>query len=296
MLPCGQAFRLIGLLAFLALILLAPTGLKADQEDSLRLCAGQPDGWYHDFALQLQEALSGGAGRISVIPTEGTLDNLNRLRDGLCDAALSQGDALFLGQSTFGLGRLKVEVPVPLQREYLHLMCRTDSGIKSFQDLLRRPEGRRVVTAGPGSGSFATWRALSLLEDRMKRIRSEAVGGDGLAASLTGEDRDDCVALVARVGTEFILQLERDVPQLRLVPFDLLSLNDAEDVYGRIFTSRQIARGSYSALQSGFADRAIETVAVQAYLVIGKQWGRSNRAFALALRQAAAKLTREAAQ
>ena len=54
-----------------------------------------------------------------------------------CDAGIAQIDAYLVYQDAHRNERLKVRSPHYLYDEFVHLVCRRNSGIESIQDLLK---------------------------------------------------------------------------------------------------------------------------------------------------------------
>ena len=72
-------------------------GTPVEAAETVRLCTGSPGKTYVKVGQKLADLapqLTAGALKIEIVPTGGSLDNLNRALAGECDAFITQGDAL----------------------------------------------------------------------------------------------------------------------------------------------------------------------------------------------------------
>lgn len=107
---------------------------------SARIATGAPNGVFHQLGARLAEAYEKRTEKLlEPVPTEGSVENLERLKSGDVDLAIFQGGA----GSMAGLSGL-----APLHPEMAHIVARTNREIDSVYDL----EGKRIIIGPPGSG------------------------------------------------------------------------------------------------------------------------------------------------
>jgi len=120
--------------------------------------------------------------RCSVESTGGSVYNINALRDGTLDVAVTQSDwqyHAYKGTSIFSAqGPFKeMRSLFSLHTEAFTLVVREDSGIKKLDDLV----GKRVNLGNPGSGNRATMEVLMQAKKWTKdnfKVASELKGSE----------------------------------------------------------------------------------------------------------------------
>lgn len=114
----------------------------------IRIATAPSGGLYHKFAETLAPRIESETQRsVTLVETEGTGDNYDRLLEGQVDLAILQSGATPLE----GLAAL-----APLYRDVVFLVARVGSGIGEFRDLA----DRRVAVGLPHSGMRASAMAL----------------------------------------------------------------------------------------------------------------------------------------
>lgn len=160
-----------------ALLLLSACG--AERETPVRLAAGEPGGFFWEFAGLLAAAADrSGAPPIRPLRSGGSDENLDALADGSAELALSLRDAAVERASPLltALGCV--------YENYFQVAVRADSGITTVADL----RGRVVSVGAPGSGatrlSERVLTAAGLRPDRDLRPVRQTMreSGDALAA------------------------------------------------------------------------------------------------------------------
>jgi len=149
---------IVSIPAFLRLavisLLIIPAAHGALQAAELRIAAGDRDGVYRGLAEAVCSAVVADqpASTCSVLETTGSVDNLNRLKDGQADFALVQADVLFFatnGVPTFGNGQSlpALQALASLDEETLTIVVRQDDGAPTLPEL----RGKRVGVASSGT-------------------------------------------------------------------------------------------------------------------------------------------------
>jgi TRAP-type uncharacterized transport system substrate-binding protein len=144
------------------------------------LLSGIPEGKYHELATRLAERASRGHGRIAVVSTEGSVDNISRLaRQERCIATFA-----FVQDGTPVPSDVRVEVLGRLpQPESLLLLTRRDRAFATFADL----RGASIGIGPEGSGT--AYLMLRLFKDQDLAA---------LDVRLSHHERPEQVELVAR--------------------------------------------------------------------------------------------------
>jgi uncharacterized protein len=153
----------------LATAVLAAGGcMRGGPSASLRLAAGERGGLYLAFAELLAERIRVRYPDIDVevVPTEGSVDNLARLRAGDVDMGLSLADVA--EQDRAGLADAAPQAVARVYENYLQVVVRDSAGIQQLSDL----QGRRVSIGAAGSGAAATSRVLFDTADLTSRIQA----------------------------------------------------------------------------------------------------------------------------
>jgi TRAP transporter TAXI family solute receptor len=246
---------------------------KAPEKPVVRFATGQSGGWYNK-AGDIFKGL-GVAKNLDVqlIPTSGSLDNLNLLAEGKADLALVQSDALALMQKKQPDKKM-VSEQAELYVEYAQLIANRDGGVTALKDLDSR---KHFVYVGPkGSGTAITWEGLCEQDPRLKRI---LVKYDDYGKCLI-EVRKNPKALMMFVGalnSEWLKLAEQEAERsgkLRLVAIQDSQFADKVDKHGnKIYKFVEIPSDIYPALQKGWLfSGAVKTLGVQAVLVLRTEW------------------------
>ncbi len=268
--------RIVVRLALLLVIAAVPLLPASAGAATLRLCTGSPGKTYikvGEKLAELAERLTMGGLEIEVLPSKGSIDNLNRTLAGECDAFVAQGDAVaFFASAVDRTIADKVEIMGELYKELGLLLCRRGSGIDDLDEV-----GSRTVAAGSmGSGSLATILVLqTIAPDLYGDIKVYPANGfEGALAVLEG--KAECVFDVIAPQSDLIRALndnERTGAQLYFAEIDNDDLEDFEiggkQIY-RIVTFDDELYGNLST----FGDP--ETLAIAAVLGVSKTFLEAN--------------------
>ncbi len=143
-----------GPLAFLAvgLLVVAYWWLNPNPPKTITLATGPAQSAYEAFGMRYQEALAVDGIQVVLLPTEGSSDNLQLLRNGQVDAAFVRGGTSALepddANALVSLGSLFVEPVWVFYRTEAALRLTRKPQIES----LRQLQGWRVNVGSPGSG------------------------------------------------------------------------------------------------------------------------------------------------
>ena len=248
------------------------TGATAHADD-LSLCTARADGNYYAAGEAIRSRLNADRLRLELLETAGSVDNLNKLARGECDAAIVQLDAYLVYQEANRRKRLELTRPNYLYEEYVHLVCRRDGGIESIEDLTGGAAKPAVMIGEPGSGSAATWRYFTLLDPSYESVATREIGGMQALAELRKPDSATCMIFVSGLHSPFSAAVNGAGDSLTIVPVDDPDLDEARFAGERIYKFRRIPAGTYPALESG---GKLETLTVGATLFVTQRWAAEH--------------------
>lgn len=242
-------------LALLVLFMHAPLSLAGD---SLRIATGSETGTYHRFGRDMADVAKEEGLTISVVESEGSMDNITMMELGRADIAIVQSDVL---EKIYKLKPQIAEhlrVIFPLYNEEVHILAQRS--INSIGDLKRR----KVATGGKGSGTYMTLSTL-LFRNFVGKLTevTDISASDATIAVLTGEL--DAVAYVAGKPVTVFKNLEKmakDPRHQRLLGGVHFIPISYDEMYRDYYVASNIGPGDYSWL-----DRTTPTLGVRALLV-----------------------------
>jgi TRAP transporter TAXI family solute receptor len=205
----------------------------------VRLASGEHGGLYLAFAELVAKQVNVSYPDMSVeaISTEGSVDNLARLRSGEADLGLALADVVERDLAT-GPGATAPVAVARVYENYLQVVVRDSTPAHELSDL----EGHRVSIGPGGSGAAATSEVLfdaAGLRDRvdMQRYRLH----EGLVRLADGGV--DALVWSGGVPTPAISELDAQVP-LRMLDIGPLAAPMAQ-LSGYPFLVRQVPTGDY---------------------------------------------------
>lgn len=175
-------------------------GIAEPARGTVVISAGNTTGVYYAWSQQLAEQLrvTNPRLKVQVNRSGGSIDNLQRLRDGTADLALTTVDATEstaradLSPTATDVQDAASALRVPLQAlgriydDYVQVVVRADSELRSVADLA----GKRVAVGEPGSG-------VALIADRVLQAASISVAERdlGVADGMTALNRREIDAV-----------------------------------------------------------------------------------------------------
>ncbi len=244
---------------------------KKPEKPVLRVATGNPGGWYQKYG----EMLKNKADSIDVqlIPSGGSLDNLRMLAENKADMAIVQSDVLAFMQP----GDKVVTEQTTLYAEYAQLIANRNSGIKSLKDIDPR---KNVVFIGPkGSGTALTWQGLAEQNEFYKKIPVRYADYSEALAEVEKNPKA-LMMFVGGLSSDILKMAEQHAEKsgkLRLIEFDDKKLLSKADQHGnQIYKLAEIKSNIYPELQRGwFFSGSVDTLAVQAVLVLRTDWAKT---------------------
>jgi TRAP transporter TAXI family solute receptor len=250
-------------------------GVLAEQAP-VNLCTGGPEGNYFATGRDIAAHASPKFVKVSVVQTEGSMDNMQRLARSECGAAIVQSDAYLVYQTRHRDRPVEVTRNRFLYAEFVHLVCRRDAKVASIGDLLANP-GRHKILVGPEeSGSAVTWRAFTILDRRFSQMPAENVGGEAALNRVLG-GQAQCMFFVAGLGSKLGKDVDRAGKDLQLVPITEDVLRNAQFGSTTLYETRHIPRNSYRNLEAGLPEDGVATLTVAATLIIDRRWADRYR-------------------
>ena len=260
-------------------VMLAPEVVEAVTRPKLRLCTGSRQGNYFTWGQRVR-SLSVAFVDVDVIETAGSVDNLDRLARGECDAASVQRDAhASYGEDHPGSATQFVRIDPPVAIEGVHLICSRQSKVLSITDL--DPKQHIVLVGSYGSGSATTWQEFARMDpDHLGKVEARQ-GGDNQNLTLVATNaRYDgkvtaCMVYVASKKTEFVRKAESDRRLVLAHAWDSRLENRLDPGEGHIYIAAYFGADTYPALSSGQGNY-VNTAGVYTDLLLATTWKDAN--------------------
>lgn len=249
-----------------------------DTKPVIKMCTGAKDRNYYNVAKIIGRDIA--SARIEPIVTAGSADNLERLENGSCDAAIVQRDAYWNHVDINPASKLDFTRIMSPYSEVVHLVCNRQSGVEKLSDLNSK---HTILIGESGSGSEVTWKNVVAENERYATVRIENVDG-AIAKTRVASGDADCLLSVSGLKTQFMTDINRlaGTTKLDLVEwddFDILSLNDPAG--NAVYTQYQLAANTYSNLQMDNWTHRIsvdtDTVIVPADVIVSNKWIAQNK-------------------
>lgn len=221
-------------------------GAASAEPTHVKFCTG-PEGGNYDFTgIQVAQQARGSV-HVDLVRTKGSMDNLDNIVSGACDAAIVQSDAhgVYLKQHPGTL--LNIERGRVLYPEYAHLVCNKSAGLSKITGLHK---GMTVLVGPNGGGSSVTWDSFRLADPkRYDEIATLPIGGKrGLGLVDDGKDAT-CMLYVAGLAAGSMNEADAFAEtsgHLVLVPTDDSDVAKLHDPKGRtVYESSSIPSGTY---------------------------------------------------
>jgi uncharacterized protein len=217
----------------------AACNIRTEPGGHLRLAAGDPGGLYLAFAEILAKQMQTRYPDITVdvLPTEGTVENLARLRSGDVDLGLALADVAERDRAD-GAAGTSPQAVARVYENYLQVIVRESAAAKQLSDIA----GMRVSIGPAGSGAAATSEVL--FEAAGLRGRVEMVNyrlRDGLARLADGGI--DALVWSGGVPTPAIAELDEKLP-LRMLDIGPMAAPMSR-LAGYPYAVRRVPSGGY---------------------------------------------------
>ena len=239
----------------------------AQQNNTIKIATGHENGVYYTVAGK--EISRQCKFQIELIPTKGSIENLELLRDGKVDAAIIQYDAM-IGS---GITGLEIKLIGTLYPEYVHMIVKQNSEISNVTQL--NPNKHKIAIGRIGSGTRVTWNTFCSLDEFYKKIPT--VSEDGVEALVSLEAGDiDAVLMVTGLRHGNIMRANNKPAVFKLLPVNDWDFNNAKVKNDRVYNFTEITHTSYPNLFPGIFNSSVETIMVNSVLVTKIDWVREN--------------------
>ena len=207
--------------------------------------------------------------KVMVAETRGSYQNLELLASGKIDAALVQSDAFKL----YGEQHPKADlssVQGTMYQEYAHLIVNRKSGIEELDDL---KAGKNTVLVPSGSGMEVTWKNIVKSDSKYAGIRTENLSGNTALLRVTSNPNAVMFVTIS-LGSRILANAKKHKKDLMIVAVDDSDLLKIKDQWGNtVYTKAELSAKNYKGLiEDGWLSDTINTVALNAVLVLSKKW------------------------
>lgn len=245
----------------------------------VRFCTG-PEGGNYDFSGIQVKRQAQGLIPVDLVNTKGSMDNLDRIAAGTCDAAIVQSDAhgVYLKQHPGSV--LNVERGRSLYPEYMHLVCNKEAGLSKITGLKK---GMTILVGPNGGGSATSWDSFRMADPkRYGEVGTLPIGGKrGLGMVEDGKDAS-CMLYVAGLAATSMNEADDFAEKsghLALVPTDDSDVAALKDSKGRaVYEKTSIPSGTYPrAFQTrSLAGSSVGAIAASAIIVSNVSFIEAN--------------------
>jgi TRAP transporter TAXI family solute receptor len=235
---------------------------------------GVTNGNYHRFGKIMQTHLPNFD--VTLEPSNGSENNLNSLVENQVDAVLVQSDML----NAYLLKHPETEAQLvglqsTLYTEYVQLLVNKDSGIEAITEL---DSNIHIVYVGPrGSGTHSAWEGFVLQDPKYGEFTTRYASYEEALNQVSGSN--SAVMLFVAGLNSPLLQEANDKygHKVNIVTIDEKHFSTSVDQFGNtIYDVATIPDDTYPNLQVGwlfgFGDNSLETLSVDAVLILSKRW------------------------
>lgn len=248
------------------------------QQPTFRLCTGSDAGNYFKAGHLLKKVAT--SLKVEVVPTQGSLDNLDKVTKGECDGAFVQSDALLVYSSRNAQALSAIERAGVLYQEHAHLLCNRSAGVDRVTDLTNK----NTVAVGPdGSGARTTWDAFVLADKkRYAPVQVDARSGVRALSAVADGSQVQCLLWVGALGSSYLKNdAQQNGDRIVLAGTDDWDMGKvAKDARGKeVYGYSEIPSGTYPRIQPGgtlYGTKAVKTITVDALFVTSIAWIDAN--------------------
>ena len=235
-----------GLMALLLVPVLLLTGCGVfgggDAEGPHEIAGGFPSGIYYGYGQELATAMGEGGVEITVVETDGSVENLRRVGGGESLLGFAQADTA--ADAVAGEGAFDQPMPIRaaarLYDEYVHVLVHADAEIDSLEDFA----GRRVSLGAEDSGvSVVASRVLEAAGVTVDDVDDAELGLDG-AISAMRRGTIEGFFWVGGVPTPGLDRLTETTP-IRLIPIETAIAEEINAAHGGVYRTAEFPVGVY---------------------------------------------------
>lgn len=237
-------------------VLLSVLGGCSQKPSSVTLSTGTVGSYYHRLGTQINYSTNTTVG-VSVrnFDSQGSQENIQRLLNHQVDFAIAQLD---VANEPMRSG--KVKAVAILAKEYVHIIIRKNSEIKTFDDL----QGKRVAVGTPGSGILFTARQL-IQADKLK-IQEDNSNFDEAFKKLKSRQVDAVIYVGSLGANEKLRQIFAKNSDMNLLPIRTALINNLTVLDPSSYESATLPVGTYMS-RPPIPDRKLPTLSTATVLV-----------------------------
>jgi len=167
------------------------------------ITTGTRKGSYYKYGIKIGYKVKNS----TVEPSNGSVQNFDRLLKGEAQVALAQADAYRYYTKKHPEAENKIEPIGTLYKECVFLVTKKDGKIKDDGDLQR--EGIKVDIGKNGSGSQVTWEYMTMLENGFSKADTYYNGGNMALAKVKSGVFDAAIIVTKpRINSRVFKQIE----------------------------------------------------------------------------------------
>lgn len=176
------------------------------------------------YGVNLASNLAEFGNKSTVIPSKGSLENLDRVAAGSAQLGFTQADAFQFWRSQHPNEAQNVDIVGELGEECVFIAVKKDGKLSSESDL---KDGVKIAVGEPTSGSYASWQYLQTLVKRYAAAETYAKGGIRSLAKVTTGEYDAFMWVSApNRDNKFLDSVKQDSSGLKLIDVDNWNTND----------------------------------------------------------------------
>lgn len=231
----------------------------------LTMATGGEKGVYHKIGSYFLPKQLDGTLPIACVNTQGSVENIKLLKEGKVQAAMLQMDALILNPD------LEVEIVGTTHMEYVHLITRADSDIKSIKDLNKK---HKIAVGRADSGTQVTWSSFVKEDASYKDIATLPLAGTIALSKLSAGEVDAVLMVSGLMGGDAVRA--NNAGTYRLAEVDDWDFNDVMYRGKKVYDFKNIPAKTYPGLTPGLFAGDVETIGIPAVLVVSSAWAMDN--------------------
>jgi hypothetical protein len=246
-------------------ILLSLLSGCSQKPNSVTLSTGTVGSYYHRLGEQINYSTNTTVG-VSVrnFDSQGSQENLQRLLNHQVDFAIAQLDV-----ANEAMRKGKIKAVAILAKEYVHIIVRKNSEIKTFEDL----QGKRVAVGTPGSGILFTARQL-IQADKLK-IQEDTSSFDEAFKKLKSQQVDAIIYVGSLGANEKLRQIFVKNSDMSLLPIRTALVNNLTVLDPSSYESATLPVGTYVS-RPPIPNRKLPTLSTATVLVTRPNMNRQT--------------------
>ena len=238
-LKCVPGYKIIPRsVQFIAIALLVILiGCSVQSSSSISISSGPDGGFYQRVTHAISDSVKQIVDlEVEAFPSQGSMENLQRLRDRQVEFALVQLDV-----ASQDLRAGEIREIASLSNEVIYVLVKDDSEFQTFTDL----KGKRIAIGTEGSGTYHTANFL-FQEARLEAQPDESATLSEAFEKLRNGKVDALVWVTASGRSEMMQKMLSQQSNLRFLPFSATFLSYIKTRYPDAYDKAIIPMGIYN--------------------------------------------------